>query len=165
MVSTLLASKSKYVRMKAASCSLSRNRIISCIHWSSVHDLALGFRGGDTLIINLDDEEGKGLVLTEYVLRDAAFFRVLWNGLMQTESFDKSTLGLHSIDIKENNQRMLEKIIFSVDNEGVLRVWNTKSRKCVVQASLSQVLKDFVTFQFFQKGEFSVLAYCLILLL
>ena len=99
------------------------------------------------MIVNLDSEVGRGLVLTEYILRDAAFLRVLWNGIMQTESFDKSTLGLHSFDISVDNQRAIEKIILSVDNEGVLRVWNTKSRKCVVQASLSQVLKDFVTFQ------------------
>ena len=147
MVSTLMSAKSTNVRMKSASCSLSRNRIISCIHWSSIEDLTFGFRGGDTLIVNLDSDVGRGLALTEYILRDAAFLRVLWNGIMQTESFDKSTLGLHSFDISVDNQRAIEKIILSVDNEGVLRVWNTKSRKCVVQASLSQVLKDFVPFQ------------------
>ena len=68
------------------------------------------------MIVNFDDEEGKGtLQVTEYLLRDAAFFRVLWNGIMQTENFDKATLGLSSFEIKrerngENEGRNTEKI-------------------------------------------------------
>ena len=143
-VSTLLLSKLKNVTMKVAPSTATRNRIVSCLHWCSSQHLIYGLRGGDTLLVAVE-EEGKGLILTECLLRDADFLRVLWNGIMQADNCDKATIGLYSIEI--NNSKENENIIISVDSEGVLRLWNTKNRKCVVQASLSQVLKDFIVFE------------------
>ena len=130
--------------MKAAVSVGGRNRIVSCLNWCTARGIAFGFRGGDTLLVGVE-EEGEGLALTEYLLRDAAFFRVLWNGIMQTDNSDKATIGLCSTELCSSKDT--EDIVISVDTEGVLRVWNSKNRKCMAQASLSLVLADLVHFQ------------------
>ena len=130
--------------MKTAVSAGGRNKIVSCLHWCSARSIAFGFRGGDTLLVGVEDE-GQGLALTEYLLRDAAFFRMLWNGIMQTDNSDKATIGLYSTEICSSKD--IEDIVISVDTEGVLRVWNSVNRKCMAQASLSLVLTDFFRFQ------------------
>ena len=147
-MSSLLSSKSKNMSVRTAVCTVIRNRIVACVHWCSPRDIMFGLRGGDTLLVNLEEDGkgGKGLLLTEHLLRDAAIFQVLWNGIMQTNSFEKANLALCSVDIT-GTRKEREDIIISVDSEGVLRVWNSRSRNCVAQASLSQVLKDKIVFQ------------------
>lgn len=123
--------------MRATASAICKNRIVSCIHWSSSYDIIFGLRGGDTLVMGLQEE-----TLSEYLLRDAAFLQVLWNGIMQTESPNKATLAVHSV---ETNTEDI--IVVSASNEGILRIWNSVSRKCVIQVSLCQVLKGLILFQ------------------
>jgi hypothetical protein len=113
-----------------------------------------GLRGGDTLLAGLQDEgRGQGLSVIEYLLRDTAFLQVLWDGIMQTDNFERATLALCSVEIGRNANQSLatrpprDNIVMAVSSEGVLRVWSTKSRKCVLQIALGQLLSDWLMFE------------------
>lgn len=140
--------------MTTATCGTIKNRIVSCIHWSSPQNLFLGLRGGDTLLAGLQDEgRGQGLSVNEYLLRDTAFLQVLWDGIMQTDNFERATLALYSLEIgRKSNQSLAtrggrDNILLAVSSEGVLRVWSMKSKKCILQISLAQLLNDWLIFE------------------
>jgi WD40 repeat protein len=135
--------------MQATAVGAARNRIISCIHWAgSSVDVVLGLKGGDLLLIKVQDE-GKTLVLLEHALKDAPFLQNLWSGIMKS-NVDKDTIALCSVILKESVfQKDIngnENIILSVSSEGMLRAWNARSKKCTIQVSLSQLLEGSLTF-------------------
>lgn len=137
--------------MTSATCGMIKNRIVSCIYWPSSQSVFFGLRGGDTLLAGLQDEgRGQGLGVVEYLLRDIAFLQVLWDGIMQTDNFERATLALCSVEIgRKSNQSLAtravkDNMVMAVSSEGVLRVWSTKSKKCVLQISLGQLLSDWL---------------------
>jgi Nucleoporin Nup120/160 len=153
-ISSILNSNSSSAKMTTATCGIIKNRIVSCIYWSSSQSVFFGLRGGDTLLAGLQDEgRGQGLSLIEYLLRDTAFLQVLWDGIMQTDNFERATLALCSVETgKKYNQSLASKtvrdnIVMAVSSEGVMRVWSTKSKKCVLQISLGQLLSDWLMFE------------------
>ena len=128
-----------------------KNRIITCMHWTSPSDVYYGLRGGDTLHVGIqEDEKGQGLFTVEYLFRDAFLYEVLWNGIMQADNFEKATIALHTVNVKrtqveaERRAANRENVVIAVNSEGVLRLWNTRSRKCVMLASLQALLKDSI---------------------
>ena len=153
-ISSLVSSTSPFYKMRTAVGVAAKNRIITCIHWSSPNDIYYGLRGGDTLHIGIqEDEKGLGLTTVEYLYRDAFLFEVLWNGIMQADNFEKATIALHTVYVRGSHEEAerrtsnRENIVIAVNSEGVLRLWNTKSRKCVMQATLQVLLKDLIGFE------------------
>jgi hypothetical protein len=67
---------------------------------------------------------------------------------MQADNFEKETIALHTVNVKrtqaeaERRAANRENVVIAVNSEGVLRLWNTRSKKCVMQASLQALLKD-----------------------
>ena len=128
-----------------------KNRIITCMHWTSPIDVYYGLRGGDTLHVGIqEDEKGQGLSTVEYLYRDAFLYEVLWNGIMQADNFEKATIALHTVDVRrtqvdaERRAANRENVVIAVNSEGVLRLWNTRSKKCIMQASLQALLDDCI---------------------
>lgn len=153
-VSSLQSATSPYYKMRTAVGVAAKNRIITRIHWASSNDIYYGLRGGDTLHVGIqDDVKGQGLTTVEYLFRDAFLFEVLWNGIMQADNFEKATIALHTVYVRrtlvEAERRTVnrEHIVIAVNSEGVLRLWNSWSRKCVMQASLQILLKDLIGFE------------------
>ena len=153
-MSSLLSSTSPTYKMRTAVGVAAKNRIIACIHWTSPNDIYYGLRGGDTLHVGIqEDERGQGLTTVEYLFRDAFLFEVLWNGIMQADNFEKATIALHTVSMgrghadAEGRTANRENIVIAVNSEGVLRLWNTRSKKCVTQSSLQTLLKDLIGFE------------------
>lgn len=153
-ISSLVSSTSPFYKMRTAVGVAAKNRIVTCIYWSSPNDIYYGLRGGDTLHIGIqEDEKGQGLTTVEYLYRDAFLYEVLWNGIMQADNFEKATIALHTVYVRGSHEEAerrtsnRENIVIAVNSEGVLRLWNTKSRKCVMQATLQVLLKDLIGFE------------------
>jgi hypothetical protein len=135
--------------MQASTVAAARNRTINCIHWAgSSVDIVLGLKGGDLLLIRVQDE-GRHIVLLEHALKDAAFLQNLWSGIMKS-NVEKDTIALCSVILKESvfqkDTNGNENVILSVSSEGMLRAWNARSKKCIIQVSLSQLLEDSLIF-------------------
>lgn len=149
--SSLLSSASKDVKMASTLCSIAKNRIVASVHWSSSKSLTLGLRGGDTVLVSLlEESRGSSLPLVEFLFRDTFLLQVLWNGIMQTDNLEKATLGTFTLEMRaglgltERNASNRDDIVMAVSSEGVLRIWNTGSKRCTVQASLAQLLNNML---------------------
>ena len=152
-----MSSNSISAKMTRARCGILKNRLVSCIYWSSSQDVYFGLRGGDTLHAGLQDEDrGQNLSLVEHLFRDTAFLQVLWHGIMQTDNYERATLGLCSVEIgRKANQNLATRavrdhIVMAVSSDGELRVWSTKSKKCVLQIAIGQLLSDWLVFETFE---------------
>jgi WD40 repeat protein len=146
-ISSLLSLQQKNMKIKVMLGTAGKNRTINCIHWSSPFDLVLGLRGGEILLVSLQEERGR-LTVIEIVLRDVAFLQVLWSGIMKSSNSDKDNLAVCSVELGREQGAIGDgdRIIISANTEGIVRVWSARMKKCVMQIPLSELLRGSLLF-------------------